>query len=76
MHENWGWVAIHALHEPLGQVPALVVTIALVLPAAAAIHVLVERPLAPRLRHAVRRGLRGPEPAVRPEISDARMRPR
>jgi len=60
VHENWGWVSIRALHEPLGQVPALVVTIVLVVAAAAAIHVLVERPLAPRLQDAVRRGLRGP----------------
>lgn len=65
VHENWGWVAIRALHEPLGQVPALIVTIALVLAAAAAIHLLVERPLAPRLREAVRRGLHGPAPTTR-----------
>jgi peptidoglycan/LPS O-acetylase OafA/YrhL len=66
VHEHWGWVTISLLHESIGQVPALLVTIVLVLLAAAAINVWIERPLAPKLRDAVRRGLTtdGPAPVV------------
>ncbi len=65
IHENWGWVIISATHETLGQWTALAVAVTAVLIAAATIHVFVERPLAPRIRRAVREGLESPR-APRP----------
>ena len=63
IHEHWGWVTIAALHGRIGQLPALVVAVVVLVLAATAIHLWVERPLAPRLRTAVRRGL-APSPAT------------
>jgi peptidoglycan/LPS O-acetylase OafA/YrhL len=71
VHENWGWIIIRALHPRVGHLPALVIATACVLVAAWAIHRFVERPLGPRLRELVRRGLQpapdrpaAPAPAV------------
>ena len=69
VHENWGYVIIHATHGALGQLPALALAVAGSLAGAAAIHFLVERPAAPRLRELVRRGL---EPGG-PETSEASL---
>jgi peptidoglycan/LPS O-acetylase OafA/YrhL len=62
VHENWGYIVIHATHGALGQLPALALAVVGSLAAAYAIHRLVERPLAPRLGDLVRRGLQSGAP--------------
>ena len=70
IHQNWGWMVISSLHERIGQLPALAAAVCIVFASAVAIHVFVERPLAPRLRAAVRDGLR---PAAPPAPRHSRI---
>ncbi|RCG20220.1 acyltransferase [Sphaerisporangium album] len=61
VHEHLGWFAITVLHRRLhlGAVPTLVASIASMLVIAWLVHRLVERPLGPRLKRALKR------PAIR-----------
>lgn len=53
VHENLGWYVIHRLHTSWGAWAAVLVAAVLSLAAAVAIHMLVERPVGPRLRRVV-----------------------
>ncbi|MEU9883883.1 acyltransferase [Sphaerisporangium sp. NPDC051011] len=57
VHEHLGWFAITVLHRGLhlGAVPTLLASIASMLTVAWLIHRLVEKPLGPRLKHALKR---------------------
>src|SRR4051794_11603227 len=70
LHENWGRLIISVTHEQIGQLPAVALAAFLCLLAAAAVHLFVERPLAPRLRRVIRQGLEGP-PKPRPRAGEA-----
>lgn len=59
VHEWWGWWAIHLLTGKLPDLVVLAVAIGFVTTFAALVHRFVERPLAPRVRGAVERTLRG-----------------
>jgi peptidoglycan/LPS O-acetylase OafA/YrhL len=65
LHENWGWVLISVLHDRIGQWPAVLVAAGIVLAASTAVHVCVEKPLAPLLRRVVRNGLTQPPTELR-----------
>lgn len=57
LHEHWGWWVIAHVHPFLPPWAALAVATAFSLALAAAVHHGVERPVGPRLRRAVQRGL-------------------
>ncbi|WP_371814256.1 acyltransferase family protein [Phycicoccus sp. HDW14] len=57
LHEYWGWYVLHLVAPRLDRWAALALAIAVCLALAWAVHRLVERPLAPRLRRALQQGL-------------------
>jgi len=59
IHENWGWWTIGRLYPFIGKWPTLLITVALVLVAAALIERFVERPLRPRLTKGIRGAFSG-----------------
>lgn len=79
VHQFWGLWVIHVLHDHLPRYVVLAAAVAVSLGLAVAVHQLVEKPLSPRLRRAVERGLRGVGAGLRraggPGLSPAFLRP-
>ncbi len=79
VHQFWGLWVVHLLHDHLPRYVVLVVAVAVSVGLAVAVHQLVEKPLSPRLRRGVERGLRSAVAAVRrgarPAVSRGGRRP-
>ena len=56
LHEYWGWWIIDMLHDTLPRYVVLAISMAVALALAWAVHLLVEKPLAPRLKRGLIEG--------------------